>query len=101
MLPAVVKTALVKHLKVVQRQHEDDLVRGFGRVYLPNALERKYPNANKDWGRQWVFPASQISILGDGAPYQLSQSFQTLSLASRAYAMISKTAHEGVATVIP
>jgi integron integrase len=61
MLPAVVKTSLVKHLKEVQRQYEDDLAHGFGRVYLPNALERKYPNANKEWGWQWVFPASQIS----------------------------------------
>ena len=31
-------------------------------MYLPNALERKYPTANKEWGWQWVFPASQISV---------------------------------------
>jgi integron integrase len=61
MLPAVVKTSLVKRLQEVQRQHREDLMRGFGRVYLPDALERKYPNANKEWGWQWVFPASQIS----------------------------------------
>ena len=39
-----------------------DLARGFGSVYLPDALHRKYPNAPKDWGWQWVFPASQISV---------------------------------------
>jgi integron integrase len=62
MLPAVVTTALGKHLREVRRQHEDDLARGFGCVYLPDALERKYPRANREWGWQWVFPASQISI---------------------------------------
>lgn len=35
-----------------------DLERGLGRVTLPNALERKYPNAGKEWGWQWVFPAT-------------------------------------------
>jgi hypothetical protein len=39
-------------------QHEDDLRQGLGSVALPNALERKYPNAGKEWGWQWVFPAS-------------------------------------------
>src|SRR5262245_13778111 len=34
---------------------------GLGSVYLPNALHRKYPNAAKEWGWQWVFAASQIS----------------------------------------
>ena len=32
---------------------------GLGRVALPNALERKYPNAGKEWGWQWAFPASK------------------------------------------
>ena len=43
--------------RIVQ-QHEEDLKRGLGRVALPNALERKYPNAGKEWGWQWVFPAT-------------------------------------------
>jgi integron integrase len=58
MLPAAVKEPLAKHLDLVKRQHQRDLDRGLGRVALPNALERKYPNAGKEWGWQWVFPAS-------------------------------------------
>ena len=58
MLPAAVKEPLVKHLDLIKRQHQRDLERGLGRVTLPNALERKYPNAGKEWGWQWVFPAT-------------------------------------------
>ena len=35
---------------------------GYGNVYLPNALERKYPNASREWGWQYVFPATQVSV---------------------------------------
>ena len=58
MLPAAVKEPLAKHLDLIKRQHQRDLERGLGRVALPNALERKYPNAGKEWGWQWVFPAT-------------------------------------------
>jgi integron integrase len=58
MLPTAVKEPLAKHLEVIKRQHQHDLDRGLGRVALPNALERKYPNAGKEWGWQWVFPAT-------------------------------------------
>ena len=58
MLPAAVKEPLAKHLDLIRRQHQRDLERGLGRVALPNALERKYPNAGKEWGWQWVFPAT-------------------------------------------
>ena len=61
MLPATVKDALIGHLGKVRAQHERDLKRGLGQVFLPNALERKYSNANREWGWQWVFPATQIS----------------------------------------
>jgi len=57
MLPSAVKEALGKHLEIIKQQHQRDLDRGLGRVSLPNALERKYPNAGKEWGWQWVFPA--------------------------------------------
>lgn len=57
-LPAAVKEALLRHLQVVKRQHQNDLKRGLGCVALPNALERKYPNAGKEWAWQWVFPAT-------------------------------------------
>ena len=59
MLPAAVKEPLSKHLQGTKRQHEQDLKNGLGRVALPNALDRKYPNAGKDWGWHWVFPAPQ------------------------------------------
>ncbi len=58
MLPGVVKEPLLRHLQAVKLQHEKDLKRGLGRVALPNALERKYPNAGKEWPWQWVFPAT-------------------------------------------
>ena len=40
------------HLKKVKALHEKDLSEGYGDVYLPYALERKYPSANKEWGWQ-------------------------------------------------
>jgi hypothetical protein len=45
MLPAAVKQPLLRHLQAVKRQHDQDLDKRLGRVALPNALERKYPNA--------------------------------------------------------
>jgi integron integrase len=62
MLPLAVKTPLVAHLTRVRELHRQDLARGFGSVYLPDALHRKYPNAPKEWGWHWVFPASQLSV---------------------------------------
>jgi len=53
-----VTAALRTHLAGVKRQHEADLRHGLGRVALPHALDRKYPNAGKEWGWQWVFPAT-------------------------------------------
>jgi integron integrase len=60
MLPASALTELQDLLVSVRRQHQQDLGRGFGSVYLPFALARKYPNANRDWIWQWVFPAGRI-----------------------------------------
>jgi integron integrase len=58
MLPAAVKESLTKHLDLIKRQHQRDLQRGLGRVTLPDALERKYPNAGIEWSWQWIFPAT-------------------------------------------
>jgi integrase len=58
MLPAAVKEPLTKYLDAIKRLHQRDIERGLGRVTLPNALERKYPNAGKEWGWQWLFPAT-------------------------------------------
>jgi len=52
---------LRKHLEWVKRQHEEDLADGLGSVELPNALDRKYPNAPKEWGWQWVWPSRSLS----------------------------------------
>jgi len=56
-LPAAVKESLIEHLERMKCLHDFYLRRGLGRVSLPNAIERKYPNASKEWGWQWVFPA--------------------------------------------
>jgi integron integrase len=61
MLPIAVKAPLAAHLVEVRTLHRQDLARGFGSVYLPHALRRKYPNASTEWGWQWVFPAAHIS----------------------------------------
>ncbi|MBI2362357.1 MAG: integron integrase, partial [Elusimicrobia bacterium] len=58
MLPAAAVAPLRTHLATVRRQHEEDLRRGLGGVELPGALHRKYPTAAKEWGWQWVFPAT-------------------------------------------
>lgn len=58
MLPSGARAALESHLVFVRRQHQEDLALGFGAVELPDALSRKYPRAPKDWGWQWVFPAT-------------------------------------------
>ena len=61
MLPDSIIPHLQEHLQHVRRIHEQDLANGYGAVYLPDALERKYPNANKEWGWQYIFPADHLS----------------------------------------
>jgi len=46
----------------VRRLHEDDLARGLGRVWLPTALRRKYTNAERELGWQYLFPANRFSV---------------------------------------
>jgi len=62
MFPDVLLELLRLHLKQVKAQHDLDLARGYGTVYLPYALERKYPNANREFAWQYVFPAQILSI---------------------------------------
>lgn len=59
-LPAAAIDPLRRHLAEVRRLHAADLKDGFGRVVLPDALDRKYPNAATEWGWQFVFPASRL-----------------------------------------
>ena len=56
MLPESLKKPLQEHLRKVRSIHEKDLAHGWGRVQLPEALDRKYPNAPTGWRWQWVFP---------------------------------------------
>lgn len=60
MLPSIVKEPLRRHLHVVKERHARDLAEGGGRVVLPTALDRKYPNAATEWRWQFVFPAACI-----------------------------------------
>lgn len=62
MLPAMVADALQGQLAEARRLHERDLAAGFGAVWLPHALDRKYVNAAREWAWQYVFPASVRSI---------------------------------------
>jgi integron integrase len=61
MFPDSLLEPLRLHLKHVKTQHEVDLSAGFGTVYLPYALDRKYPNANREFAWQYVFPAPLLS----------------------------------------
>lgn len=56
MLPAALVRPLQDHLKRVRAIHQNDLKDGWGRVQLPGSVAKKYPNADKDWAWQWVFP---------------------------------------------
>ena len=60
-LPATVIPLLENHLQRVKGFHEKDLAEGHGAVYLPYALERKYPGAARDWSWQYLFPARDVS----------------------------------------
>jgi integron integrase len=62
MLPTSLKQSLTEHLLRVRTQHQADLRRGAGSVYLPYALARKYKNAERQWAWQYVFPAARESV---------------------------------------
>jgi integron integrase len=58
LLPGAIQDELVRHLEGVRQQHQRDLLKGAGWVVLPGGLDRKYPNAGREWAWQWVFPAT-------------------------------------------
>ncbi len=60
-LPTSLIEPLKKHLLKVKTLHEQDLRSGLGRVLMPDALARKYPQANAQWGWQYVFPSASLS----------------------------------------
>jgi integrase len=61
MLPESIAEELKMHLQGTKLLHNQDLQKGYGSVYLPFALERKYPRAQYEWIWQFVFPSGNIS----------------------------------------
>jgi integron integrase len=62
MLPLNLAEPLQRHLVRIKAQHEQDIEDGFGRVHLPFAIGRKFPNAAREWAWQYVFPSSRLSV---------------------------------------
>jgi integron integrase len=60
-LPERLAPLLQDHLRCIHHLYQADCERGYGAVYLPFALEHKYPGANREWGWQYVFPADRLS----------------------------------------
>jgi len=61
-LPRRYAPLLHEQLERIKAVHKSDLADGYGEVYLPNALATKYPNAAREWGWQYVFPSSRLSV---------------------------------------
>jgi integron integrase len=79
MLPDSIKADLNDHLAKVKLLHQQDCKHGFGEVWLPYALSRKYPNAVKEWKWQYVFPSMVISpTREDGKPRRHHTSESTI-----------------------
>ena len=68
MLPDKLKLELEHHLERVKLIHGEDLRSGLGAVWLPEGLGRKYPNAAREWGWQWVFPAKGLARDPESVP---------------------------------
>ncbi len=64
-LPATLIPALHEQLEVVKARHRKDLEKGYDGVFLPDRLDGKYPNAAKEYGWQWLFPASTLTRVAD------------------------------------
>lgn len=62
MLPAALIESLKQHLLKVKQLHDEDLAAGFGEVFMPMALDKKYPGAGREWSWQYVFPSIKRSI---------------------------------------
>jgi integron integrase len=82
LLPESLIAPLKKHLQRVKSLHDIDLNEGFGKVYLPLALQRKYPNAHSEWSWQYVFPSSKRSM--DPASNQMRRHHVDESVLQRA-----------------
>jgi integron integrase len=83
MLPASLRPALSVHLQAVHLLHDRRVAAGAGRVELPGALAKKYPSAEREWGWQWVFPASRDHV--DGATRQVRRHHLHETVIQRAF----------------
>jgi len=81
-LPQSVEGPLRLHLRKVKAIHEADLAAGWGKVPIPDALDRKYPNAPSDWRWQWIFP--QANRWKDGGTAQQGRHHVDKSIVQRA-----------------
>lgn len=86
-LPALVAATLLEQIEATRRRHVADLAAGFGAAVLPGALDRKYPNASRDWRWQFVFPAARLCRdprWGGPTRYHLHESVIQRAIASAA-----------------
>jgi integron integrase len=89
-LPDILQSALMQHLHRIERLHQKDLDQGYGQVYLPHALQRKYPNAHKEWIWQYVFPSRQLSQ--DPRSHQTRRHHLSPSAVNKAFRLAVKLA---------
>jgi integron integrase len=61
-LPDSLKDDLIRHIAETRSLYDSDIKNDINGVYLPGALEKKYPNAGKEWGWFWLFPSKSLSI---------------------------------------
>ena len=88
MLPQRISELLKAHLVQIKQLHQDDLAQGYGTVYLPYALDRKYPSAEREWIWQYIFPSKRRSIdprSGKEQRHHLDDSFLQRSLKKAAH----------------
>lgn len=88
MLPESTRALLVDQIERLKPRWEKDVAEGLDGVWLPGALEQKWPNAGKEWGWQWVFPARKLSVdprSGKSRRHHLSDNalHQAVKLAAR------------------
>ncbi|MBN2256083.1 MAG: integron integrase [Deltaproteobacteria bacterium] len=77
MLPSSIKKPLLEHIKKIKKIHENDVENGYGEVFMPYALARKYPNASREWRWQWVFPQEKLwrnEITGERGRHHVHES---------------------------
>jgi integron integrase len=61
-LPEILKDDLIRHMAEVRSLYDQDRKEKMNGVWLPGALEKKYPNAGKEWGWFWLFPSKSIAV---------------------------------------